>query len=144
MEKATIIEDRRASRTIADHELLGDKLNTSHEEAMHFGALTEEELVIEKKLRRKIDSLIMPTVVLVYLMNYIDRYGFAVLLIVYWLTPYRNNYAAARLQGLEEDLNLTGTQYQTGLSILFVGYIIAQVPSNMVLNYLGRPSLYLG
>lgn len=73
MEKATIIEDRRVSHTIADHELLGDKLNTSHEEAMHFGVLTEEELAIEKKLRRKIDSLIMPTVVLVYLMNYIDR-----------------------------------------------------------------------
>lgn len=61
-------------------------------------------------------------------MNYIDR----------------NNYAAARLQGLEEDLNLTPSQYQTGLSILFVGYIIAQVPSNLVLNHLGKPSWYLG
>lgn len=40
---------------------------TSHDE------LTPEELVVEKKLRRKIDSLIMPLVVLVYLMNYIDR-----------------------------------------------------------------------
>lgn len=40
----------------------------------------------------------MPMVVLVYLMNYIDR----------------NNYAAARLQGLEEDLNLTPSQYQLG------------------------------
>ena len=34
----------------------------------------------------------------------------------------RNNYAAARLQGLEADLGLTGDQYQTALSILFVGY----------------------
>lgn len=56
----------------------------------------------------------------------------------------RNNYAAARLQGLEEDLNLTPSQYQTGLSVLFVGYILGQVPSNLVLNHLGRPSLYLG
>lgn len=56
----------------------------------------------------------------------------------------RNNYAAARLQGLEDDLGLTGEQYQTGLSILFVGYILGQVPSNLVLNHLGRPSLYLG
>ena len=30
------------------------------------------------------------------------------------------------------------------LSILFVSYIIAQVPSNLLLNHLGRPSLYLG
>lgn len=55
-----------------------------------------------------------------------------------------NNYAAAKLQGLTEDLNLTNTEYQTGLSILFVAYILMQVPSNLLLNYMGRPSLYLG
>lgn len=33
---------------------------------------------------------------------------------------------------------------QEGLSILFVGYILGQVPSNLLLNHLGRPSLYLG
>lgn len=120
--------ERRESKTIADDELMGDKAGVTHEEAMHFGILTSEELAVEKKLVRKIDTLIMPLVVLVYLMNYIDR----------------NNYAAARLQGLEQDLHLTPAQYQTGLSVLFVGYIIAQVPSNLVLNHLGRPSLYLG
>ena len=61
-------------------------------------------------------------------MNYIDR----------------NNYAAAKLQGLVEDLHLHGDQYQVGLSILFVGYILMQVPSNLLLNYVGRPSWYLG
>lgn len=35
-------------------------------------------------------------------------------------------------------------QYETGLSILFVGYILMQVPSNLALNYAGRPSLYMG
>ena len=61
---------------ITDKEVLGERGSISHEEAMHFGELTEEELRIEKKLLRKIDSLIMPAVVLVYLMNYIDRYAF--------------------------------------------------------------------
>lgn len=56
----------------------------------------------------------------------------------------RNNYAAARLQGLEKDLHLVGSQYQTGLSILFVAYVLMQVPSNLLLNYIGRPSIYLG
>lgn len=55
-----------------------------------------------------------------------------------------NNYAAAKLQGLNQDLGLSPTQYQTGLSILFVGYILMQVPSNLMLNYMARPSLYLG
>jgi hypothetical protein len=59
---------------VTDHDLLGDKANATHKEiATHFGKLTDEELVLEKKLRRKIDSLIMPLVILVYLMNYIDR-----------------------------------------------------------------------
>jgi hypothetical protein len=58
---------------VTDHELIGEKLDVTHSEVMHFGQLTDEELVIEKKLRRKIDSLIMPLVILVYLMNYIDR-----------------------------------------------------------------------
>lgn len=58
---------------VRDKDLVGDKANMDHEEAIHLTELTEEERVIEKKLRRKIDSLIMPLVVLVYLMNYIDR-----------------------------------------------------------------------
>ncbi|KAJ5536307.1 hypothetical protein N7513_009493 [Penicillium frequentans] len=105
-----------------------DKASVSHEEAIYRASLTEEEKVIERKLRVRIDSLIMPLVVLVYLLNYIDR----------------NNYAAAKLQGLTEELHLTDTQYQTGLSILFVAYILMQVPSNLLLNYMGRPSFYLG
>ncbi|KAF2213533.1 hypothetical protein CERZMDRAFT_66995 [Cercospora zeae-maydis SCOH1-5] len=96
-------------------------------EHSHLTVLTEEEKAIERKLLKKIDILIMPLVVLVYLMNYIDR----------------NNYAAARLQGLEEDLGLSPTQYQLGLSILFVGYVLMQVPSNLLLNYCGRPAYYL-
>ncbi|CAG8003853.1 unnamed protein product [Penicillium olsonii] len=107
---------------------LGEKVDLSHEEVVHMAQLTDEEKVVEKQLRKRIDALIMPLAILVYLMNYIDR----------------NNYAAAKLQGLEEDLNLDDTKYQTGLSVLFVGYILMQVPSNMLLNYMGRPSWYIG
>lgn len=57
-----------------DAELRDDKVDVSHEERMHWGALTEEELAIQKKLLFRIDLLIMPMVILVYLMNYIDRY----------------------------------------------------------------------
>lgn len=51
--------------------------------------------------------------------------------------------AAARLKGLQTDLNLSNTQYATCLSILYVGYILMQVPSNMFINKISRPSLYL-
>ena len=111
---------------VHDHDVFDH--DVSREEAVHLGTLTAEELAIQKKLRVKLDAMIMPLVILVYLMNYIDR----------------NNYAAARLQGLEQDLNLRGDQYQVGLSILFVGYTLMQVPSNLLLNFSGKPSWYIG
>ena len=63
---------------------------------------------------------------------------------MYWLNYLdRNAIALARINTLEEDLNLTDTQYQTCVSILFVGYVSAQVPSNMFLTRT-RPSRYMG
>lgn len=50
-----------------------EHLETAREEAIHHGHLTPEELEIEKKLRRKIDMRIMPVLITIYLMNYIDR-----------------------------------------------------------------------
>ncbi|KAF2227785.1 MFS transporter [Elsinoe ampelina] len=120
-------KDLSHAEHVHDHDLIADE-KLDPETAAHLRKLTPGELAIEKKLRKKIDILIMPLCVLVYLMNYIDR----------------NNYAAARLQGLEEDLNMTAQQYQIGLSTLFVGYVLMQVPSNALLNYAGRPSWYIG
>ncbi|KUJ11095.1 MFS general substrate transporter [Mollisia scopiformis] len=54
----------------------------------------------------------------------------------------RSNIASARLGGLQTDLKLTDTQYQTAVSIMFVGYLLGQIPSNMVLTKL-NPSRYL-
>lgn len=58
---------------ITDHEAMGEKAQLAHDEAVHLAELTPAEKEIEKKLRLRIDSLIMPLVILVYLMNYIDR-----------------------------------------------------------------------
>ncbi|KAJ6484972.1 major facilitator superfamily domain-containing protein, partial [Mycena vitilis] len=85
-----------------------------------------ERIALEKKLLRKLD-LRMSIMILIYILNYIDR----------------NNAAAARKRGLETDLKLKGQEFPTLLSILYVGYIIMQIPSNMFLNWIGRPSLYL-
>lgn len=78
---------------ITDAALIGEKVGISHEEAMHWGELTEEELHIEKKLRLKIDMLVMPLVILVYLMNYIDRYAMP-----HSTTPMWNTHAHVVLQ----------------------------------------------
>ncbi|KHN98372.1 Major facilitator superfamily domain, general substrate transporter [Metarhizium album ARSEF 1941] len=81
---------------------------------------------VEKRLKRKLDAR-CGLFVLIYIMNYLDR----------------NNIASARLKGLQEDLKLDDTQYATCLSILYVGYILMQVPSNMFINRIQRPSLYI-
>ncbi|KAG2122964.1 major facilitator superfamily domain-containing protein [Suillus cothurnatus] len=82
----------------------------------------------ERALVRKLDSRLMPTAVFIYLLNYIDRVA----------------VTAARLQGLEQDLGLTTVQYDTILAILYVTYCPAQIPSNMILSYISRPSIYIG
>ncbi|KAH7316981.1 major facilitator superfamily domain-containing protein [Stachybotrys elegans] len=89
---------------------------------------SEEELKqLEKALLRKIDLRLLPSMIIIYIMNYLDR----------------NAIGAARLGGLEEDLNLGPSEFQTCVSVLFVGYILMQVPSNMLLNRIGKPAAYL-
>ncbi|KAK7054438.1 hypothetical protein VNI00_003636 [Paramarasmius palmivorus] len=89
---------------------------------------TPERIAAERKLVRKLDMRVLPTIIVIYIMNYIDR----------------NGITTARLQGLEEDLQLSDIQYSVILSILYVTYCPAQIPSNMALNYVTRPSLYIG
>lgn len=60
-------------KVLHDTDAMGEKAEIAHEEVVRLAELTPEEKVIEKKLRRRIDSLILPFVITVYLMNYIDR-----------------------------------------------------------------------
>jgi hypothetical protein len=65
--KYVIADDENGSTRHAllhDHDVLG-RTNVTREYAIHMGDLTEEELMHEKKLRRKIDAMIMPLVMLV-------------------------------------------------------------------------------
>lgn len=64
--------------------------------------------------------------------------------LMYWLNFLdRNAITLARLNNFEEDLGLVGSQYSTAVSILFVGYILGQIPSNMIITRV-RPSWYMG
>jgi MFS family permease len=80
----------------------------------------------EAKLVRKLDLFIIPITMLLYILSFLDRV----------------NIGNARLYGLESDLGLHGSQYQTAVSILFVTYILSEVPSNLVLKKIG-PSRWI-
>ncbi|KAL4071093.1 major facilitator superfamily domain-containing protein [Scleroderma yunnanense] len=81
---------------------------------------------LEKRLLRKLD-LRVAFLVLVFIVNFMDR----------------SNIASARLKGLEEDLHMTGQQFNDLVSIFYVGYVLMQIPSNIFLNQLRTPSAYI-
>ncbi|KAK3323814.1 major facilitator superfamily domain-containing protein [Cercophora scortea] len=115
-----------------------EKSNVACEESASFPGYTEggnnnvgrmspeRRIIVERSLKRKLDAR-CGLFVLIYIMNYLDR----------------NNMGAARLKGLQADLSLNDTQYATCLSILYVGYILMQVPSNIFINRIQRPSIYI-
>ncbi|WVQ83939.1 hypothetical protein IAT38_006083 [Cryptococcus sp. DSM 104549] len=86
----------------------------------------DELAALEKKLLRKIDFTLLPTLFVLLVLNYLDR----------------NALASARVQGIEKSLGMVGSQFNTAISLLFVGYILGQIPSNMILSKT-RPSIYL-
>jgi len=122
------VADHYDSTSSPEREEAGTAPRTRHEAPAYVQSLSPEERKhVEARLVRKIDLRLLPMIILMYVLNYLDR----------------NNIASARLAGLEDELNLHGTQYQTAVSILFVGYLLMQVPSNLFLNKIGKPSLYL-
>lgn len=42
--------------------------------------------------------------------------------------------ANARVEGLATDLHMTGDQYLTGLTLYFIGYVLFEVPCNIILK----------
>lgn len=81
---------------------------------------------LEKKVVRRLDMTLMPCLWLLYLFNYLDR----------------ASIAQARINDLDVDLGLEDYQYSTAVTILSVGYVIGQIPSNMIIGKV-RPSVYL-
>jgi hypothetical protein len=63
----------------------------------------DERKRAEKALVRKIDLRLLPMIVLMYIMNYLDR----------------NNIAAAKLAGLQAELNLSSIQYSVS-ALLYI------------------------
>lgn len=99
---ATIADSKFTSDHISDDGVAKSKPghavpNSKLEVPALVAAMTPEyRAEAEKRMRRKIDTRLMPMIILMYIMNYLDR----------------NNIAAVRLAGLQDELDLTSTQYQ--------------------------------
>ena len=80
----------------------------------------------DRKLLRKLDLHLIPTMTLLYLLSYLDRV----------------NIGQAKLDGLLETINLTSAQYNACLSVFFATYVAFEIPSNLILKKL-RPSRWI-
>jgi len=70
------------------------------------GKTSEELAKIQRRATFKLDLVIMPAITILYILNYLDR----------------QNLAASKLANIMEDLELTVQDFNTCVSILFVGY----------------------
>ncbi|KAI0486412.1 major facilitator superfamily domain-containing protein [Xylaria cf. heliscus] len=80
----------------------------------------------EKKILRKMDIRLIPMLALLYLLSFLDR----------------GNIGNAKIEGLQEDLKISGDQYNLCLTVFFFSYAAFEVPSNLLLKRL-RPSRWL-
>ncbi|KAH8881032.1 MFS general substrate transporter [Thozetella sp. PMI_491] len=91
-------------------------------------SMTDEELrQLEVSMVRKLDFVIMPIMGILYILNYVDR----------------SALAAAKVYGIMGDLNMSTNDFATAISILFVGYLPFQIPSNLIMTRIPRPGLYI-
>ena len=113
-----------------DRTVIGNDFSSNDEKHVDEGLDIERvpsiDHAAEKRLLRKLDLFIIPPVMLLYLLSFLDRV----------------NIGNARLYGLEEDLGMSGSDYQTAVSLLFVTYILSELPSNLVIKRF-KPSRWI-
>ncbi|WOO85294.1 putative transporter [Vanrija pseudolonga] len=127
-EHAVITQPVDASLNDKEAKALGDRvLRDSNGQVIEFDA------AMERKLVRKIDLFVVPTVALLYLFCFIDVSDTS----PYCCSPQRANIGNARLAGMEKSLNLHGYQYNLLLTVFYVSYIVFEIPSNILCKYLG-------
>ncbi len=83
--------------TSTERRLSQEKMGFDHLEKTERGSIQDEETdpVEEKRIMRKIDWRLLPLLILLYTLTFLDRV----------------NIGNARLWHLERDLNMTGYQY---------------------------------
>eukprot|EP01103_Thecamoeba_quadrilineata_P011200 TRINITY_DN2624_c0_g1_i6.p1 TRINITY_DN2624_c0_g1~~TRINITY_DN2624_c0_g1_i6.p1 ORF type:complete len:135 (+),score=19.25 TRINITY_DN2624_c0_g1_i6:391-795(+) len=81
----------------------------------HTNDWTDEE---ERAVLWKLDTRLVPFLAVLYLLSFLDR----------------ANIGNARIAGLEEDANLSSSEFNWIISIFFVGYCTFEIPSNLMLR----------
>jgi hypothetical protein len=77
------------------------------------------------------------------LMMKIDLHIVPLVALLYWLSGLNDSdFGRARLFGLEQDLHMSGVDFNVALLMYSITHILFQIPSNLILKMV-RPSLWL-
>ncbi|CEH12543.1 Permease of the major facilitator superfamily [Ceraceosorus bombacis] len=120
----------QSEKSVAAGPSIAKQLEGQGEVQLDYSGFAQKTDPKEKALVRKMDVRIMISLWSLYILNYLDR----------------NAIALARLNDLEEDLGMTDTQYQLAVSILFIGYVLFGIPSNMIVSRMKKnvPTFMVG
>ncbi|KAJ7119055.1 major facilitator superfamily domain-containing protein [Mycena epipterygia] len=110
--------DKVASRTSTDPE--------KNVESSSVGDQPVINAELERTVWRKLDVWILPVATIFYLLSFLDR----------------TNIGNAKVAGLLTDLKMTPKQYSIALTVTYVPYIAAALPSNLLLKIVG-PNMML-
>ncbi|KAK7035945.1 MFS domain-containing protein [Favolaschia claudopus] len=106
------------------------RTSTDPEKNVDASSLGSDQPIVNDQLERivwrKLDVWVLPIVSLFYLLSFLDR----------------TNIGNAKVAGLMKDLKMTPQQYSIALTVTYVPYIVAELPSNLLLKIVG-PSLML-
>ncbi|KAM6480535.1 MFS general substrate transporter [Trichoderma sp. SZMC 28011] len=97
---------------------MSDAKEQSHDQNAETEITDIEDGVNERALLRKLDWRLLPAVGVLYLLSFLDR----------------SNVGNARIEGMVSDLHMTGNQYLTGLTVYFIGYVLFEIPCNVILK----------
>ncbi|KAL4911768.1 major facilitator superfamily domain-containing protein [Aspergillus aurantiobrunneus] len=86
----------------------------------------DAEQKLTRKILLKLDTRMLPVLAILFLCSFLDR----------------TNVGNAKILGLEEDLSITNHQYDIGLAIFYLFYILSEVPSNLIIKK-ASPKIWL-
>ncbi|WVQ84672.1 hypothetical protein IAT38_006827 [Cryptococcus sp. DSM 104549] len=134
----SLVDEKKLEHDQLEHSITNDDVAVKFDDSIdrHLAVRLPESLVglsaeeierIDKAATRKLDILLMPILVVLYILNYLDR----------------QNISSAKIAGIMTDIGLTTQQYNTCVAVLFAGYVSLQVPSNMLASKIKYPGIYI-
>ncbi|KAF5560441.1 DAL5-Allantoate ureidosuccinate permease [Fusarium phyllophilum] len=112
-----LVEDTASGRKAAAT-LDGDEKNSEEMGSPPLGIVYSSKE--DARVRWKLDLILLPMMAFTYVLNYMDKVALS----------------EASIFGIKEDLNLVGQQYSWSSSIFYLGYLVWQYPSSLLMQKL--------